>query len=276
MLHRESLLAGALILALLTVAGPGAAGPTLERVRATGKLVLALDADYPPYSFVNDENRMDGFDVDVAREFARRIGARLEIVTPAWEVITAGRWDARWDICIGSMTPTRARAEVLEFPAVYYTTPASLVVHKDNTTVASAKDASGRRIGVQAATAYESYLRKDLRLEGPGAKPVDFAIDGAEIVPYDSDPAAFQDLALGDGARLDGVIAGYLAAVEQLRNGGPFRIVGGHLFEEPLAVAIDRGDPEFARLIAETFAAMRADGTMKRLSEHWLGADVTS
>ncbi len=276
MLDRRSLLAaGAAAWALLRP-GRAEAGPTLDRIRSSGKLVLALDADYPPFSYRNDNNEMEGFDVDVARAFAKRIGAELAIVTPGWEVITAGRWADRWDICIGSMTPTRARAEVLDFPTVYYATPASLVVHKENAAVAAPRELSGKRIGVQAATVYEKYLRKDLVIEAPEAPPVQFQIDDALIVPYESDSLAYQDLALGDGARLDGIVSDYLVAVEEIGLGGPFRIVGEPLFEEPAVVAIDKGDAPFAMLVEETFEAMRADGTLKALSEKWLGADVTS
>jgi len=59
---------------------------------------------------------MDGFDIDVAKEVAKRLGVELEHVTPGWDVITAGKWAGRWDICIGSMTATKEREEVLDFP----------------------------------------------------------------------------------------------------------------------------------------------------------------
>ena len=57
-----------------------------------GVLVLSSDPSYPPQSFLNDANEMDGFDVDVAREIAKRLGVELEIITPAWEIITIGNW----------------------------------------------------------------------------------------------------------------------------------------------------------------------------------------
>lgn len=66
---------------------------------------MATDANWAPQSFLNDNNEMDGFDVDVAREIAKRMGVDIEFVTPDWSIITAGNWAGRWDISVGSMTP---------------------------------------------------------------------------------------------------------------------------------------------------------------------------
>ncbi len=127
-LTRLTFLAAALALAT----APAMAGETLDRVMSTKTLTMSSDPEYPPQSFLNNNNQMDGFDVDVGKEIAKRLGVELKIVTPAWEVITAGGWAGRWDISVGSMTPTAKRAEVLDFPAIYYYTPASFAVHSDS------------------------------------------------------------------------------------------------------------------------------------------------
>src|SRR5215470_8977578 len=102
--------AGLLAVAL---AAPAGAGDVLNRVMANKKLVNALDVEYPPFSFLDVDKTMDGFDVDVAKEVAKRLGVEIEQVTPGWDVITAGKWVGRWDISIGSMTPTKERTAVL-------------------------------------------------------------------------------------------------------------------------------------------------------------------
>src|SRR5512145_3116674 len=123
----------ALALALAGALGaPAEAGEVLDRVMKTKTLTMSSDPAYPPQSFLNAQNEFEGFDIDVGREIAKRLGAELKIVTPAWEVITAGNWGSRWDISVGSMTPTAERARVLDFPAVYYYTPASFAVHQDS------------------------------------------------------------------------------------------------------------------------------------------------
>ncbi len=96
------------------------AGEVLDSIMSTKLIKVATDSNWPPQSFINDKDKMDGFDVDVAREIAKRLGVDVEFVTPSWDLITAGSWNRRWDLHVGSMTPTQKRAEKLKFPAVYY------------------------------------------------------------------------------------------------------------------------------------------------------------
>ena len=167
---------------------------------------MSTDPEYPPQSSLDENNQFVGFDIDVGRQIADRLGVDIEFVTPSWDVITAGNWAGRWDVSVGSMTPTAARREVLDFPAVYYYTPAALVVHADNNSIAAPADASGRTIGVGVATTYENYLKKDLVIDAEGAPPFEYRIDDANIQTYDTDLLALDDLRLGDGVRLDAAV----------------------------------------------------------------------
>ena len=251
------------------------AGEVLDRVTSQGKMVMSTDPEYPPQSSLNDQNEFEGFDIDVGREIARRLGVEIEFVTPGWDVLTAGNWAGRWDVSVGSMTPTEARREVLDFPAIYYYTPAALAVHEDNTDINEPADASGKTIGVGIATTYEQYLKKELVIDAVGAPPFEFQIDDADIRTYDTDLLAVDDLRLGDGVRLDAVITALPTVAGAIDQGFPLKTVGDPLFLEPLAVAIDKGDPEWGARLAEIVEEMHADGTLAELSEKWYGADLT-
>jgi len=267
----------ALLLALSITLVPTSlwAGETLDRVMSTKTLKLSSDAAYPPQSFLNDNNEMDGFDIDVAREIAKRMGAELEVITPAWEIITAGNWKGRWDVSVGSMTPTKERAEVLDFPAVYYFTPAGFVVHSDSQ-VQSVDELNGKIIGVCGGCTYESYLNKELVIDAEGAPEFTFDVEPGELKSYETDTNVFDDLRLGDGKRLDAALSATPTILEAVKNGYPMRLVGDPVFYEPLAVATDKGDPEFNAKIAEIVAAMHADGTLTQLSEKWYGTDLST
>jgi ABC-type amino acid transport substrate-binding protein len=102
----------------------------LEDIKSKGQLVVSTDANYAPQSFLNDKGELDGFDIDVSKEVAKRMGAKIKFVTPDWDLIVAGKWGARWDLSIGSMTITSARAKVVDFSSPYYYTPAQFGVHK--------------------------------------------------------------------------------------------------------------------------------------------------
>jgi polar amino acid transport system substrate-binding protein len=196
-------------------------------------------------------------------------------VTPGWDVITAGHWSGRWDICIASMTATKERGEVLDFPANYYYGEAVVLVHKDST-ITDPKELSGKRVGVQVSTTYEKYLQKNLEIEGKGAPPVTFAIDNPKITSYDEETIGVDDLSLGDGKRLDGMVVGILTAQDYIKNGKPVKVVGKPLFYEPITVAIDRNDPELAAKVKEIIDAMYADGTLKKLPMDRFGVDITA
>ena len=277
-LPRRPLLWALTAMAPLLLLAPSAAdaGEALDRVMQAGLLKMSTDPAYPPQSSLTEGNEFEGFDIDVGREIAKRLGVKIEFVTPSWDVITAGRWAGRWDISVGSMTPTADRRKVLDFPAVYYFTPASLAVHKDNAAIAKPADASGKRIGVGQATTYESYLAKSLQIDAEGTPPFDFQISDAQVQTYETDVLALDDLRLGDGVRLDAALTALPTILDAIKRGYPLKVVGDPLYKEPLAVAIDKGDPEFGAKITEIVEAMRADGTLKQLSEKWYGADLSS
>ena len=273
-LHR--LRAVALSAAVLgATALPVAAGETLDRIMADGVLVGASADGFPPVAFLNENNEFDGFDVEVLEAIADRLGVDTRIVTPAWEAQVAGNWAGRWDIAVGSMTPTAARSEVLDFPGIYYYTPAAFAVHQDNTAVQSVEDLNGLTIGVCAACSYEDYLRGTLTIDAVGVPPFEFLVEAGAVRTYESDGLALDDLRLGDGTRLDAILTNLPTLQEAIASGYPLRIIGEPVFYEPLAVAVDKGDPEFTGRIAEIVAELHADGTLTGLSERWFGVDLT-
>ncbi len=218
---------------------------------------------------------MDGFDVDVAREVAKRLGVEVEFVTPSWDIITAGNWNGRWDLSIGSMTPTKARAEVLSFPEVYYYTPASVAVHKDSS-AQSIADLNGKNVGASTASTFDLYLQKDLSIDAEGVPSFEYQITPGEIKSYKDGTAAMDDLRLGDGVRIDGMVGSLPAILSGIESNYPLRVLGDPVFYEPLALAIDKGDADFNDKLAGIIRNMKSEGVLKTLSEKWYGIDYTT
>ena len=215
-------------------------GDLLAQICDEGVIRVSTDAKYAPQSSLNEQtNEFEGFDIDVATEIANRLGVDVEWETPAWEVITAGSWNGRWDMSVGSMTPTNDRQEVLHFTQPYYYTPAVVVVHEDDDRCQDVTtDLDGATIGVCSGCTYEPFLDKSLTIEG---FTFDFVIDDAEVTGYDTDTTALQDLASG---RLDAAMTSLTTAQGYIDAGNPVKIVGDPLFYEPLAVAFDKSsDP---------------------------------
>jgi polar amino acid transport system substrate-binding protein len=254
-------------------------GDLLAQICDKGVLTVSTDPAYPPQSkYVPKADKYEGFDIDVATEIAHRLGVNIAWQTPSWDVITSGGWNGRWDMSVGSMTPTNDRQKVLDFTEPYYYTPAVAVVHKDNTTINDVStDLDGKTIGVCSGCTYEQFLEKKLDIKG---FKFDFVVDNATIKGYDTDTTALQDLALGDGTRLDAVMTSQTTAQGYIDAGNPVKIVGKPLFYEPLAAAIDKSsklDPaSFAAAADQIVKDMHSDGTLTAMSKKWYdGLDLT-
>jgi polar amino acid transport system substrate-binding protein len=219
-------------------------------------------------------------DVEVLREIARRIGVEVEWVThPDGSIITfdeqtSGNWQDQFDIVVNSMTPTEERAAVLSFPAVYYYGMAVLAVHRDNTDIRTPADASGKRLGALKGSTLEMYLRRE-PFGIVGVPPFEFRIGDPQIVPFNHEEQIVEALMQGDGTVIDGYVNYLQQVLALVEQGVPVKVVGQPLFLDPLAIAIQPGDPELEALLRDTVEGMRADGTLANLSNNWFGYDFT-
>lgn len=272
------------ILAVLTLLfqGPAAqAGEVLDRVMKSGILRIPNEPDWPPYSFVDKDGKYTGFDVEVAEEVARRMGVKLQVLDKpdgsifTWEEQTGGHWNGAYDAVIGSMTPTSKRDVNLDFPATYHYGLGSLAVHRDNATINSPADASGKRIGVLKAANYEYYIRRE-PFGIVGMEPPTYVIESPVVVTYDSDSEVYDALAKGDGVELDGFINYLPAIMDLIKQGKPFKVVGLPLYRVPQSIAIEPGDPELAELFKKVVGEMHEDGTLSKLSLKWMAFDMTT
>jgi polar amino acid transport system substrate-binding protein len=253
------------------------AGDLLAKICTDGEIRVSTDPAYPPQSELNPQSgEYEGFDIDVATEIANRLGVDIAWETPDWEVLTAGSWNDRWDMSVGSMTPTNDRQEVLNFTEPYSYVPAVVVVHEDSDVSDVSTDLDGKKIGVCADCTYQFFLEKSLEISG---FEFNFVIDDATVQGYDTDTTALQDLALGDGTRLDAVLTSITTA-EAFAKDNPVKIVGDPIFAEPLAIAFDKSSELDSTSLLEAVDGivgdLHADGTLTRFSMQWYdGIDVT-
>jgi polar amino acid transport system substrate-binding protein len=284
---------------LAACVGSGATSPPsppldkLGEIMERGRLVVSTETAYPPQSELKPEatraantkcapaeytaNQFRGFDTDVAVELAKRLGVEPCFVTPTWTQVTSGSWGDRWDISVGSMVITPERMEVLYFTQPYASGSAVFFVHKDNRTFTQPSDLLGKKIGVCAGCAYEFYLEGSLVV--PGQK-IGFVVKDAAIVGYDTDTSALEDLAVGDGTRLDAVLTDPDTGQNAIKNGMPIKQLGDPVYNDYVAAAIDKKssrDPvSFARKVTEIIQQMHHDGTLLKLSQQYYGGDFAT
>jgi polar amino acid transport system substrate-binding protein len=258
-------------------AAPAAGGGLLDEVKKRGKLLISTDANYKPQSFKNPDGSFEGFDIDVAKEVAKRLGVEAEFIDVNFDIITAGGWNNRWDMNAGSMTITPDRKKALYFSSPYYYTPASFVVHKDSK-AASIDDLQGKAIGVGAATTYQDYLEGKLTLEGETILTP--APAGATVKTYPSDVDALNDLALGDGTRVDAALTALPTAEEAIKGGQPLKVLGDPVYYEDLGLAFDQKSTLDSKGLADAVTKiiddMHKDGTLTTLAKKYYSSDLTT
>ncbi|MBA3688666.1 MAG: transporter substrate-binding domain-containing protein [Chloroflexi bacterium] len=222
-------------------------GDLLETIKQRGKLAIATDANYEPQSFRKPDGSWQGFDIDVGTEIAKRLGVTAEFQHQEWDIITAGSWSGRWDISVGSMTITTGRKDLFSFNQPYYYTPAYM--------------AASTRSGVTSV----DQLPFDLP---SGVEAVTRPTDSNCVEDIKANRPEF-DLLITSGTVIDAAVT----------SGQPIVKIGEPIFQENLAVAIDKSGPTHAALLFEIDKAigeMHADGTLTTLSEKWFeGEDLT-
>ena len=263
-----------LIAALLILCVPAASADDGKRRAVSGDgLVAAAVPDALPLAARNASGDLVGFDIEVAKEIAKRLGRPLTLTTPGWNAILAGDWKGRWDFSVSNVTPTEERSRTVDFPAVYRFDAVIVAVRKDNKSVSKPADVSGKRVGVAPRTTFEQYLRHDLTIYR-GEPVSDYLIAEPSIQLFANKEAALR--ALAQGVALDAVVTSYVTAQSAIDKGAPLRIVPGFLYWEPVAVAVEKGNDVLGRKIEETVDAMLADGTLGALSTTWFGLDMTA
>ena len=285
------------VLIALVACAPATAVPTVENdklaeILARGTLIIATDGDYAPQSRLIPDtlpaegtkcspvqytaDQMDGFDVVVAIEIARRLGVEPCFVTPPWSQLVAGNWGDNWDVHVGSVAITFDRMKSLYFSQPYYATPTVILVHKDNTRFMTPEDLSGKRIGVCVGCTFEAYLKGMLQLPG---EPVTYRIQNAEIIGYENEDPAIEDLSAGDGAELDAVITLLPIANQAVQSGNPVKMMKEPLWFAFASVTFDRfsvrDQARFMDAVSKIIQDLHADGSLRMWSMEYQGIDLT-
>jgi len=265
----------------------------LTEVQERGTLVVAIDPAYPPQSEIRPgaarapdtqcavdqltTSELLGFDVDVATEIAERLGVEACFVTPDWMQIVRGNWQDQWDISVGSMAITPERMKTLSFTQPYYATQATFFVHSDNTSYSNPSDLSGKKVGTCSGCTYQSYLEGTLSLPG---QEIDFTVKNAEIVEYATEAMALQELAWGDGVKLDAVLIASPTGKQAIFNELSIKQLGNPVYDEYLSVVVDKNqinDPSpFVNKVTEIIQKMHSDGTLRNLSMQYYEDDLTA
>ena len=221
---------------------------------------FAGSGGYPPFNFITDEGDVIGFDVDVAAEIADRMGRELEYKTTAWDGIIEGLRAGRYNGILGSMAVTEEREKVVDFSDPYYYSGPQLIVRKDSNISGPQDLTSESVIGLVTGTTFEQDAEKL----------------GVQVKLYEDDTQTLLELLNGrvDGVLTDRIVG--LNAISELKQGDQLTLVGSTLRTETMGIAFQDNDDELRQQVNTVLSEMRADGTLRSISEKWFdGQDIT-
>jgi ABC-type amino acid transport substrate-binding protein len=228
---------------------------TLGKIKASSVLTVGIEGAYPPFNFFNDKNELEGFDVEITKEIANRMGVKVEFVATPWDSIIGGLLAKKYDLIISSMAITEERQKKVDFTEPYYHTGAQIFAPKDSD-IKAHEEIKGKKVGVTIGT---TFAKKAEEL-------------GAESVTYKNDQLAFQDLANG---RIAAVITDKAVGARiTVEEGYPFHAVGDLLFSEDAGITIRKEDDALREEINKHLNDILNDGSYKNISMKWFGEDI--
>ncbi|ASJ22056.1 amino acid ABC transporter substrate-binding protein [Brachyspira hampsonii] len=234
---------------------------SLQKVKDAGKLVLGLDDTFAPMGFRDENGEVVGFDIDLAKEVASRLGVELEIKPIEWSssILSLNKGDV--DVLWNGVTINEARKQQINFSKPYLNNRLVIVKAIDDNTINSKDDLSGKVLGVQVGSNDEA-LTAD-----PASKYA------KEIRRYDVNVNAFLDL---QAKRIDAVVIDEVAAQYYIsEKKAPFVVVDNSpLTEELYGVGFRKSDEKLLAEVDRILDEMRADGKATEISQKWFAKDI--
>ncbi|WP_454734969.1 transporter substrate-binding domain-containing protein [Cupriavidus necator] len=256
----KSLLAASLLAGAGLSAAAANAADLLDSVKQAGVLKIGLEGTYPPFGFRGAKNELEGFDVDVARAVAGKLGVKPEFVTTEWSGIIAGLQAGKFDVIVNQVAATPQRKQALDFSKPYVYSEAQLIQRKDDKREFKSLEAlKGHKLGVSLGSNYNDLAK---------------AVPGIDVKTYPGAPEYLRDLAAQrvDAALNDRLMVAYLIKTANLPL-RPGAVVPGASSE--VAIPFRKDNPKFAQAIDRALDDLRKDGTLNKLSVKWFGTDVT-
>ena len=239
-----------------------ASSATLEEIKKRGYMVVATEDDFRPFEFIKD-GKPTGFDnelVEILKKYAA-FEVRQEILP--WTGLLAGVSTGKYDVAITAAIITKERAQSLDFTSPIADATHYYLKRKNDTSIKSVKDLSGKTCGVQAGSGLLGRLPElDTMLKAGGGKM-------GKVVEYTSYPEAYQDLALGRTDYVVNTVISLKAVVAE--KPGVFELGQAVSGKSYPAWAIKKGNAELLAYLNEFLAKEKANGTMASLQKKWFG-----
>jgi len=241
---------------LMVVVLAAGCGSGANKTSAQNTFTYAMSGQYRPFNYYDDNKQLTGFDVEIGKALAEKMGMQPRPVAAPWEGLISGLKAKKYDAILGSMTITPEREKEVAFSDPYYISGPQLFVRKDSPIKGIQDIKKNTPVGVLISSVYDKEAHKYSK----------------NVKNYTSDITALQDLSRG---RVSAVITdrfvGKIVAREQKLDIKP---VGGLLFVEKVGIAFRKGDP-LREKVNKALQEIKADGTYLKISEKYFGTDIS-
>lgn len=229
------------------------------------KIRIGVEGAYPPFSQIDTDGKLKGFDIDIANALCAEMKADCVQVQQGFDAMIPGLISRKIDAVIASMSITEERKRSVDFSDKYYHTPARLVAKADAKLDPTPAGLKGKRIGVQRTTTHDRYATATFKQ--------------SQIVRYDKQDDAFLDLTSG---RLDVALVDSIAAATgflKTAQGKGFAFVGPVIEDQKFfglgaGIAVRKGDNELRTRLNAAIKAIRDNGTYKKIQDKYFDFDV--
>ena len=238
----------------------GSTADQLATIQASGKLIVALEGAWQPWSYHDESDTLVGYDVEVSRAIAEKLGVEPEYVESDWDSLFAGLDAGRFDMVCNGVEVTDERALTYDFTTPYGYIHTALAVRKDNDEIKTFEDLKGKTTANSLASTYmelaESY--------------------GATVQGIDTLEETIQLLTAG---RIDATLNADVSFYDYLNvhPDADFKLVAQTEDASHVAIPVLKSeDTAYLDALNTAIEALRADGTLKTLSEKYFGQDISS
>ena len=263
----KGLVLTALLAAATFITGCGGQEGGSENAATTGgnKIVVGLDDEFPPMGFRDDKNEITGFDVELAKEAAKRLGREVEFKAIDWSSKEAELKSKRIDILWNGLDITPERQENMLFSDPYMDNRQIVFVRHTETpsTIVGEADLAGMTIGTQSASTAEGYFNENESLKN----------SLKELKTYGDFTSAFMDL---ENGRIDAVVGDEIVGRYYISK-HPDKIDALDVVVGPVSqfgIAFRKDDTALRDEVQKVFDEMVKDGSAKKISEQWFDKDL--
>ncbi len=233
-----------------------------QKIKDKGSFTLGLDDAFPPMGFREEgTNEIVGFDIDLAKEAAKRMGVEVKFQPVIWDTVVDELNNGNIDVIWNGLSITPDRQAKIAFTSPYIADKQIIVVNKDSA-LTDKKALAGKKVGIQAASSAIEAVEKDAATFKSLGK----------LVQFDNNVDALLDLKSGriDAVVVDEVVGRYYLA----KHPNDYKVLKDNFGAEDFGVGLRKTDKTFLAELQKALDAMKADGTSAKISEKWFGENI--